>query len=191
MGKRIDWTIDKLNLLPKSVGYALESGDKYFYNGNHCQKDHLCPRLTSSGKCAYCIRERQTIATRRLRQDKSRVKGEKPINHGLTRTLEYKIYHTAKIRAKVKNLQFNISVTDIKIPDNCPILGIPLSKLWGNVTQDSKNRFDKPSLDRIDSAKGYVVGNVEVLSYRANMIKGDGTIEEHLKIAAFLKKYGL
>ena len=38
--------------------------------------------------------------------------------------------------------------------------------------------MDRPSLDRIDGAKGYVKGNVRVISHRANMLKNDATIEE-------------
>ena len=101
------------------------------------------------------------------------------------------LHKTAKVRARKKSIEFTIKVTDIFIPQKCPILGVELSKIWGSVTQNSQNRSNKPSIDRVDPSKGYVLGNIEVLSYRANMLKGDGTIEEHLKIAAFLRKYGL
>jgi hypothetical protein len=35
-----------------------------------------------------------------------------------------------------------------------------------------------PSLDRIDSSLGYVKGNVWVISWRANHIKTDATLDE-------------
>jgi hypothetical protein len=41
-------------------------------------------------------------------------------------------------------------------------------------------------LDRIIPEEGYVAGNVNVVSYRANRIKNDGTAEEHLKIADWM-----
>jgi len=51
-----------------------------------------------------------------------------------------------------------------------------------------KVKENSPSLDRIDSKKGYVPGNVMIMSWRANRIKNDGTAAEHKKIAEFLEK---
>ena len=73
------------------------------------------------------------------------------------------MYRAAKARAKEKGRDFNIELSDIVIPTLCPVLGIPM---------------DRPSLDRIDGTKGYVKGNVRVISHRANMLKNDATIEE-------------
>lgn len=70
---------------------------------------------------------------------------------------------SAKYRAAKYGRDFNIELSDIVIPTLCPVLGIPM---------------DRPSLDRIDGTKGYVKGNVRVISHRANMLKNDATIEE-------------
>jgi hypothetical protein len=56
-----------------------------------------------------------------------------------------------------------ITKEDIVIPDTCPLLGTPM---------------ESPSLDRIDSTKGYVKGNVWVISNRANTLKNDATLTE-------------
>lgn len=42
---------------------------------------------------------------------------------------------------------------------------------------------DSYSLDRIDSSKGYIKGNVWVISLRANRIKNDSTPDELRLIA--------
>lgn len=47
------------------------------------------------------------------------------------------------------------------------------------------------SLDRIDPRKGYVKGNVWIISYRANLIKNDGTAEEHEMIAKAMRESGV
>lgn len=43
------------------------------------------------------------------------------------------------------------------------------------------------SLDRVDPAKGYVKGNVWIVGYRANLVKNDGTAEEHELIARAIR----
>lgn len=88
----------------------------------------------------------------------------------------------AKKRALKKELEFNIIRTDIVIPEYCPILGIPL--LRGSKVVNANS----PSLDRIDPSKGYVKGNIQVISNRANTIKNDATPEELMKVALFMNR---
>ena len=47
------------------------------------------------------------------------------------------------------------------------------------------------SFDRVDNTKGYIPGNVLVISWRANRIKNDGTAQEHRQIADFIDKHNL
>lgn len=82
------------------------------------------------------------------------------------------ILSRAKYRAKQKGLEFNITKEDIIIPDKCPLLGISLTK--NKIIQQGNS----PSLDRIDSSKGYIKGNVWVISNRANTLKNDATLQE-------------
>lgn len=51
-------------------------------------------------------------------------------------------------------------------------------------------RDHRYSVDRIDNTKGYVPGNVIVVSYRANRIKSDADTTELLKIARFYAELG-
>lgn len=87
---------------------------------------------------------------------------------------------SVKKRAKAENMEFNITSDDIKIPEYCPVLGILI------VTDNKKREYNSPSIDRIDSNKGYVKGNVCVISWRANMIKSVGNADEHRKIADYI-----
>lgn len=68
--------------------------------------------------------------------------------------------------------------------DRCPILGTAF--IFGPV--DYNNRENIPSLDRIDPRKGYVKGNIAVMSWRANTIKNDATPEEIRKLAKWSSK---
>ena len=87
---------------------------------------------------------------------------------------EYFLWKAAKRRAKLKELDFDIEVSDIIIPAFCPYLGIAISHEVGHGTR----RPSSPSLDRIDSSKGYVKGNIIVCSWRANFLKSDATLQE-------------
>ena len=86
---------------------------------------------------------------------------------------------SARARAIKKGLIFDIDHNYIRsiIPSHCPILGIPLewSVQRGNGPRSLPN---SPSLDRIDPSKGYVKGNVWIISNRANSIKNDASHEE-------------
>lgn len=94
---------------------------------------------------------------------------------------EYILWNAAKQRAKRNNLEFNISVEDISIPDVCPYLGIPIHISSGS----GRMKPNSPSLDRIDNSKGYVLGNIQVISWKANRIKSDTSI---LDLIAFSEK---
>jgi hypothetical protein len=85
-----------------------------------------------------------------------------------------------KRRAIKKNLEFNISIEDIIIPEICPILLQP-------IIQGTKDNYKfSPSIDRIDNNKGYIKGNIQVISMKANTIKNSATIEELLLFAKWV-----
>jgi hypothetical protein len=95
---------------------------------------------------------------------------------------EYTMFHRAKVRAKKKGLPFNLELSDIIIPEFCPIFGMRLEKSQGKGAVDRS-----PSLDRIRSEKGYVKGNVWVISNKANTMKSNATVEELEHLTAVLR----
>ena len=90
------------------------------------------------------------------------------------------IYRAAKHRAKFRGIDFDIELSDVIIPEFCPVLHIPLSVSTGKVSDYS------PSLDRIDSTKGYIKGNVQVISYKANTMKSNANAEDLLLFASWI-----
>jgi hypothetical protein len=83
-----------------------------------------------------------------------------------------KMLNAARTRARKGGWAFNLTLADINIPELCPVLHIPLRPGVGGPRDYS------PSLDRYRQEKGYVRGNVAVISYRANAIKGTYSIEQ-------------
>ena len=94
---------------------------------------------------------------------------------------EWYLWDKARRRAAQRGLEFNIAVEDVIIPPRCPVLGKPLKVLSSNPTHSA-------SLDRINNRKGYIKGNVAVISHRANTIKGDASLTEIAQLYEWLMK---
>ena len=94
------------------------------------------------------------------------------------------LLHNAKMRSRVMALPFNITIEDIVIPELCPVLGIKLCWTRGR----GRTQPDVPSIDRVIPSKGYIKGNVRVISWRANCLKRDGTLREFEAIVSYLKE---
>ena len=61
----------------------------------------------------------------------------------------------------------------IEYPKVCPVLGIKLD--W---SMNGKKLSNSPSLDRIDNTKGYIPGNVILISDLANSMKRNATLKQ-------------
>lgn len=95
----------------------------------------------------------------------------------------------ARHRAKARGVEFSITIDDIPpMGTHCPLLGhpFPAPEIRGTISHGGIGRFT-PSLDRIDPTRGYVPGNVWIVGYRANLVKNDGTAEEHELIARAMR----
>lgn len=85
--------------------------------------------------------------------------------------------YDAKHRAKKKGLDFDLTpeYLDSIDTDICPYLKIPIE--WTK-NRGKRQQNHSKSLDRIDSSRGYVEGNVIICSWRANSLLKDGTLSE-------------
>ena len=90
------------------------------------------------------------------------------------------LYRAAKRRAKNKLLEFSITLEDIVVTESCPILQIPL------IVGQDKIHDSSPSLDRIDNSKGYISGNVQVISNLANRMKNSASDDLLIKFAKWI-----
>lgn len=129
-----------------------------------CTKCNQTLPLESFHKHAQCKHGYNTVCKAcRVPLSKSNYKQRSP---------EQKMWERAKGRAKRKNREFSITIEDIVIPEVCPVLNIPMLH---------------PSLDRFDSSKGYSKDNIRVISYRANVLKNNASVEELEAVLRYLK----
>lgn len=119
----------------------------------------------------YAIKHKENSTEYRRRQSAS-LRERNPIRY---------IFNQARYRAKKRGIEFSIELEDIEVPENCPVFGIPLFFSEGRRTDNSY------SLDRWDNAKGYVKGNVKIISWKANQYKGDMTIDEVERLLNYMK----
>ena len=97
------------------------------------------------------------------------------------------VFDNCKARVKRESVWgFELDFDTFDFPEYCPYLGIKLDYDYGK----GSIKENSPSFDRIDSSKGYVSGNVEIVSHKANTMKSNGTVEEQVKMAeAVLLRY--
>lgn len=88
-----------------------------------------------------------------------------------------------KLRARNLGVPFDLVPGDLVVPATCPVLGIPLS--FGV----RKQHLASPSVDRVVPSKGYVRGNIVVISLRANILKNNATIDELEKLVSFYRSF--
>lgn len=87
-----------------------------------------------------------------------------------------RLYRRSSKRARTAKLQFNLTKEDIeeilqKQDYKCCYTGI---KFGDNFS----NKESYPTLDRIDSSKGYIKGNICICTYIANMMKSNLSISQ-------------
>lgn len=84
---------------------------------------------------------------------------------------EISLWERAHRRASKRGVPFALPRNSVNVPKRCPVLHIPL-------VPGHRRSPNSPSLDKIVPSRGYVPGNVRVISDRANRIKGDRNLEQ-------------
>lgn len=132
--------------------------------------------------CKKCCSKRWNTPERKKRKNEARQlkrqdflfkqkEKEYNLNIRLKNNLHYLII-AAKARAEKFNMEFNITEEDLYLPKTCPLLNIALCS---NIGKAKDNSY---SIDRIDNNKGYIKGNVWIISKKANVIKNNANLEE-------------
>lgn len=151
-----------------------ESKCEHIFNISYDYKDKLYDLITFYPNNL----KKHRIVTNQIIDDMLSIYGEtirlmkENKHHKPKKTIRNKIKERAARRAREKNMEINIDAEDILLVEKCPLLNIKLEYCSPKITKYS------PSIDRIDNSKGYVKGNVQIISFLANKIKGTASINE-------------
>lgn len=145
------------------------------YEGNACPIHKTRTRHVENMVCVTCAEEGNT---RYSRNREDRLAKAKEYQKTWRRAYpERAMLSGVKSTALMKHLAFDLTIDDINIPELCPVLGLPM---------DRRDRDHTPSVDRRDNSKGYVKGNIRIISNRANRLKGEASIDEVRAILAYM-----
>ena len=154
-------------------------------------------RLSEKGKIARQRYESKPEAKEKRKQRKKEyfktLKGKEYLRRKRNRNKENfvpKLLGGVRKRCRIAlskgiDIPYNLDIEYIKsiLPKDmlCPALGVKMIP-GGGSTKNS------PSIDRIFPEKGYVKGNVVIVSFEANAIKFTATPDEIIKVGKFYKK---
>ena len=163
---------------------AREQGLTYYFTGKPCPKGHISKRHIA-GWCYECNSIDQKEYRKNNREEHNAYFRKRYTTEGRRegyfKNIQGALVGAAKQRAKAKNLEFNLTRDDIIVPEKCPVFGEPIIKEVFNPMA--------PSLDRVDNTKGYIKGNVRVISKKANIMKGDMTPDDMKKIYEYMNSH--
>lgn len=168
--------------LPISRGAALALGAKYYFTGIPCKNGHISHRRTVKCSCVECVR----VSSAAVRHEKRRKLYKHPPDR-MERLRKSNplalLFQWARYRAKSKGIEFSIKPEDVLAPSKCPCCGVTL-------VSESRLRAknDAMTLDRTDNSKGYVQGNVAVICFACNTIKGSASLNDLRRIVRYLEK---
>jgi hypothetical protein len=166
---------------------ARHNGLARYFTGKPCKFGHVAERYSHNGQCLECGK----LASKAHRDSgKAAVTARAAYEERRKREPEKVMWQSAKGRAKKSGVEFTIKPEDIKavwpLDGRCPVLGITLEHNFDN---GKGHAVSSPSLDRIKPEKGYVIGNIVVMSMRANRIKSNETNWRDLvRVASWMYK---
>lgn len=111
--------------------------------------------------------------------------------------LKARLLQYIKVRAQHRGYETDLEILDMpEVPDVCPVLGIPLQlrKVAGQGNgkgRGGKFSHNSPTIDRRNPNLPYLKkykDNLHVISFRANNLKSNGTIEELEKVLAYMRE---
>lgn len=169
--------------------YCARSNESRRQRKTECAECHRLRPLVGHGLCGTCYGRRKRLLFRdkclayeQKYRDKNRERERVRLRRYYAKTKVKQMVRAAKWRAGLTGTPFDLTEHDVQIPLFCPVLGMPIEQSSG------RQKPNSPSLDRIVPERGYVKGNVRVISSRANTLKRDGTLDEFRAIVAYMER---
>lgn len=179
---------------------ARAQGLKQYFTGAPCRNGHTAARDVSDRSCYVCKLEKarrwkhanpekHAAANRKWLGEnpdnrlagKRRQRARAPESYWASSALA-----NAKVRAEKAGVPLDIDhpflLEMAQNTKTCPVFDFVFEYQGRGVIHAAS-----PSLDRIDPKKGYVRGNVAIISVRANSIKQNASWHEILKVADWLR----
>ena len=168
---------------------------------SHCKECNRCKKLLPvlsfsvnksakdrlQSRCRDC--DKQYQAKRRLENKDSLLEYGRNYTANKRKDFNYRLQmllNASKQRASKYNREHTITLDDIKnkypVDGKCPVFGIELQ------FNSTGFRDNSPSIDRIDSLKGYTVDNIQIISWKANSIKRNASLEELTLLVNYLNQ---
>ena len=185
--------------LPANREEAMRLGTHAYFTGKVCSHGHTYHRYTASGACARCVSAIQKKKPRTVKEE-ARAKTLAKWNaspKAYDMKLRWKLTDPKwawavsaaggmRARSAAKGLPCDVDKAYVYaiLTDNCPVFGTPFVFIGaGKVCNDS------PTVDKIDPARGYVRGNIVIISQRANAIKSNATWKQIRRVADWLRTF--
>jgi hypothetical protein len=95
-----------------------------------------------------------------------------------------------KSNAQKRNIECDLTINDVTTlltTDVCAITGLPLNYETGRGRPHPRG----PSIDRIDSSRGYTANNIQVVCYQVNVAKGEWTLDFLSEVAKAIVVRGI
>ena len=192
-----------MDSLPKTRREACHFGSTKYDTGKPCRRGHFSYRYTASGICAKCSSEKTATLWKAGARQKPEIRKKANDNWNASKKAAeakqrwkekdpkraWAVYATggAKTRAYVKQVPFDLTSEYVQsiTPDCCPVFGTQFV-----FTGNKRMRPESASLDRLDPEKGYIIGNVVVISMKANTIKNAYNSTDLYAVANWLQAQG-
>lgn len=128
--------------------------------------------MSTSAQRRYYERNKAKVNAKAAARTKSPVGRAwfKQYNHD-PKTWPQRACYQMKYKAKKLGIEFDMRPEDLQVPAVCPFTLLPFD--FGQ--KSGKASPQSPSVDRIKPDRGYVRGNVRVISNHANMVKNSCT----------------
>ena len=167
--------LDKLSPECRCCDQIHENGFRWCagHQTTHPVSEFAIDKRRKDGLSSYCKEEVKQRREIYRAQPEAKIKAAKSAKERQQRNPQAYMLQHIKSRTKRLGIICTITETDILIPEYCPVFP------WIALTiNNGKLGASSATVDRIDPELGYIPGNIQVMSHKANAMKQNATTKE-------------